>query len=282
MFWKDNKYLILTVTGFGVCFILFYFFLFRVFLEKTESNRETLQDLGYELYHDYYREASVADHIMNMDHYYDLVKSLKKTKKENVLHLGKKLSLKPVGDFIIAEFEKNQGAYFKKILDRKRTDLLMLSSRRNIDIPADLGFGDEIPPDNEADDLMKFLLIKDRLVQIAVDSGVAAVTSIEHLTVIRTGPDRETRFITEFPVKIKLQSTLNNTLKVLYKLRSENQFLVLRNLEVTSDNDDFSDKQNIFGVTIHVAGMTFSDIAEEDTPVHKEKKRPAIKIPLGI
>ena len=263
---KDNKYIIFALAGFAFTFLCFYVFLFKVFAARNEAAQKDLYSLTGEL-SVFYGGMSETPGQESMDGYYTRIRDLKDKKKTNVDQLKAKLNMQLGEEFTLNGIKEAPGAYFKKILDHKRDDFLEIlreSSKRNIDreIPLDLGFSDDIPPDPQVEDLLKFLFIKDHLLNIALDAGVNTVSSIEHFDIQVTGPDKDTRFIREYPVKIKMTASLDTTLKILYRLRSDNQFLILRNMEIVSDNLDRETRQTDLGVIIDVAGMTFEDIRE--------------------
>lgn len=283
MFWKSNKYIIITLAGFLFAFLFFYLFVFRIFVSKREENAAVNAKVTYDV-NQFYQDPDTKRAIVPMDSYYKELQNRTDQKRDNVELLKQKLTIKPPAEFQIQPDEKFPGAYFKKILDRKRNELLQEASRRNIEIPEDLGFGEEIPPDEKAIDLLRHLFIKDRLIRISLDAGIRNISAIEHFEVVTTGPEREIRFINEYPVKIKFQGTLASTLRILYRMRGEHQFFVLRNLEINSDNSNVSDQSRQVGVVINVAGMTFSDIEESKIrPKPKVKKEPGERPkPLGI
>lgn len=275
MFWRNSRYIFITLAGYIVLFGCFYLFFLRGVYSDMDEKRDSLNSLTYKL-GAYYGGHSSAGHAVPMDKYYQKIQQLKDRKKENVDKLKEILAIHPEGEYIINKGEY-PGSYFKKILDQKRKDLLQESSKRDIEIPESLGFGEDLPPDKDADDLLKFLLIKEQLLKTAIRSGVESVSAIEHFSAVETGPDRENRFIREYPVRITLQASTTDTLEVLYKMRSEQQFLVLRNLEITSPNGTFGDRKKIMGVSIDVAGMIFTNIEYTE----KQEKPPKKKAPGG-
>lgn len=284
MFWRNNKYIFITLAGCGLLFICFYFFFLSIFADKIEDNMKTVRKLDYEL-SPYYGGGTSSSHVVPMDNYLRKIRKLKASKKGNVERLMEKLAIHPGSEYVINKGEY-PGSYFKKILDQKRRSLLQESSKRNIDIPETLGFGEALPPDNEAPDLLKFLFIKEQLIRLAVNSGIGAVHAVDHFSVVQTGPVKNNRFIHEYPVKITIRATIEDTLRMLYKMRSGQHFLILRNLEIHSPNKAADSRNEGLGVTISVAGMTFEDIREPDIPVQKTKPdhtEPSEHIsPIGI
>jgi len=269
MFWRSNKYILITLAGSGLVFICFYFFFLNVFAGKIEDNMKTVRKLNYDL-STYYGGGTIVSPLIPMDAYFRKIRKLKESKKNNVERLKETLTIHPGSEYIINKGEY-PGSYFKKILDQKRRILLQESSKRNIDIPETLGFGEALPPDNEASDLLKFLFVKEQLIRLAVNSGVEAVHAVNHFSVVKTGSEKTNRFINEYPVKITIRATVGNTLRMLYKMRSGQHFLILRNLEIHSPNKAPDSRNEVLGVTISVAGMTFEDIKEPDMPFQKEK-----------
>jgi hypothetical protein len=283
MFWRSNKYIVITLAGFLLCFLAFHFLFVKVIARKIADKKEELKVVDYDL-SEFYGSGGGEKQQVLMDPYIKNIQKLKETKKKNVAELQNKLAIKPEAEFIVDKEEKYPGSYFKKILDRKREVLLKDASVRNIDIPESLGFGEAIPPDSKAQDLLRFLFVKDRMIKIAVNSGIISIDSIEHFDVVRTGPNKGNRFINEYPVKMAFQATLESTMKILYKMRSDSHFLILRNLEISCDNQEVTGKEKKLGIVIDVAGMTFTEVTEEDIkPKPVKKKTPAKKVtPLGI
>jgi Tfp pilus assembly protein PilO len=279
---KDSKYIVITLLTFVGVFLMFYFFFFKVYERKNTEEVENRRKTDVEL-ETYYGDPFGRKNLVDMEKYWSDLLRHKKNKKVSVENLKKKLEIKPTSEFIISREEKNPGSYFKKILDRKRTELLKESSRRNIEIPEDLGFGEELPPDAEAPDLLTFLFVKDQLIRIGLESGIRSITAVDHFELVKTGPEKNNMFINEYPVRIEFQGELKSVMNILYRLRSKNRFLILRNLEITSDNEGPKDSETVFGIGVSIAGMTFSEVREEDLrPKEKKKTNLPKGVPLGI
>ncbi len=272
---KDNKFIFITLISMAVVFVLFFTFFFRVYDARNDTAKEERRKIDYEL-EPYYGGGLGRSGLVDMQDYYRELLALKESKRKNVEDLKLKLEIKPTPEFVADREEKNPGAYFKKILDRKRTELLMESSRRNIEIPESLGFGEEIPPDDTAADLLRFLYIKDQLIRIGLESGIVSVTSIKHSEKVKTGPDKDAMFINEFPVRMTVQGNLKSIMRILYRMRSRNRFLILRNLEIVSENENPDDGEQVLGVGFSVAGMTFSQI-DNVAETEGVKKKPEIQ-----
>jgi hypothetical protein len=284
MGWKSNKSISLTRGGWLAALGVFYFTLFRPRALERQAGAEADRAVAYEL-GAFMRPVDEARGLMAMQPYLARVRALKESKAANVTRLKDRLAIKPSAEFLVGPEEKFPGAYFKKILDRKRNDLLQAAARRNIDIPDDLGFGEALPPDAQAADLLRILYIKERLMRIALEAGVRAVTAIAHAEMVRTGPTRDLRFINEYPVTMKFRGTLAGALSILYRMRGEDQFFVLRNLEIASGNKDHTGREEIVDVAIDVAGITFSEVREADlqpVPPPPEKGPARSGVPLGI
>ncbi|MFH1707876.1 MAG: hypothetical protein ABIF71_08155 [Planctomycetota bacterium] len=282
MGWKNNKYIILTLVGWLAAMAVFYFTLFRPRALERLAGEEADRAVAYEL-GAFLHPADKERGRMVMQPYLTEVRAFKESKAANVTRLKDRLAIKPSAEFLVGPEEKFPGAYFKKILDRKRNDLLQEAARRNIEIPDDLGFGEALPPDAQAADLLRILYIKERLMRIALEAGVQAVTAIGHAEMVRTGPSREMRFINEYPVTMKFRGTLAATLGILYRMRGGDQFFVLRNLEIASANRDRNGREESLGVTVDVAGMSFDEVRAGDLrPAAVEPKPGPSGVPLGI
>lgn len=175
--------------------------------------------------------------------------------------LKEKMTLGKDEVFIVPEDEPQPGFYFRRLLTKKRNDLLFYAGNRGVEsVDITLGFQENVPEDSEVPGMMKKLAAACELVMAAADSGVRAVENINHLKLSTSGPSGYAPFIEEHAVTMSIHCDIVALMKFVHNLGERKDFFSLRELKVESPGRG---DEKLLEVEISCVAFSFFEPVEE-------------------
>ncbi len=228
-FWEDNK---LAITGCGVTLLvllLLYVFLFapigRSVTALAGQNVEWDEKVAK-----YYPEGGMSVDLLVSDFELSNVQL-----REHYNALKEKMTAQADEAFAVPADEPQPGFFFRRLLTKKRYELMFYASKRSLDsIDETLGFGENVPDDDAVPGMLNDLTSASDIVKIAADSGVRMIRKIEHTGVSKKGAPGLNSFIEEHTLRISMKCDLNGLMKFVDALGESRRFFGLRDLKIES------------------------------------------------
>ena len=149
--------------------------------------------------------------------------------------LKKKMTVRAEEAFTVPTDEPQPGFFFRRLLTKKRHELMFYASTHAMDsIDETLGFGENVPDDEAVPAMMGNLASACEIVRIAADSGVKTIGKMEHAGTSKKGAPGLNPFIEEHTLRISMTTDLTGLLKFLHGLGGRRRVFGLRDLTVTS------------------------------------------------
>lgn len=228
-FWEDNK---VAITGCGaallVLLLLYVFFLAPVGRSVTalaDENKKCDKEVAK-----YYPEGGMSVNLLLSDFESSNVELRKRFEV-----LKEKMTVRAEEAFTVPADEPQPGFFFRRLLTKKRHELMFYASTHAMDsIDETLGFGENVPDDEAVPAMMGDLASACEMVKIAADSGVKVIKNIKHTGASRKGAPGLNPFIEERALRISLTSDLAGLMKFLHGLNERRSFFGLRDLTIES------------------------------------------------
>jgi len=123
--------------------------------------------------------------------------------------------------------------YFKKRLYQTGCRIWMNARKAGIRIPATLGFSSAMPDKNKVRGLLAQLSMVEKLINIAKNDGIKAITIIKPSAFKNVGKGKS---YDEYSVLIKIHCSTESFFNFIYHLGADGNYFILKNMLITTDN----------------------------------------------
>ena len=253
-FWEDNK---LAITGCGVALLvslLLYVFFFAPIGRSVTALAHENEEWGKKVA-EYYPEGGMSVDLLLSGFQLSNVELRKRFEI-----LEEKMTAQADEAFVVPVDEPQPGFFFRRLLTKKRYELMFYASKRSLNsIDETLGFGENVPEDEAVPGMLSDLTSACEIVKIAADSGVRTVKKIEHTGVSEKGAPGLNPFIEEHGLRMSMACDLGGLMKFLHGLGESRRFFGVRGLKVESPGRG---KEKLLEVDIVGATFGFFEPAE--------------------
>lgn len=259
-FWEENK---VMITGCAVA-LLVLLLAHVVFLGPLSRSVHALADENGKLnknLEDYYPGGGASVDVLT-----PMFESSNEKLRERYAGLVDGMSWNSEKPFIVPKDEPQPGFFFRRLLTKKRDELLFYTSTRGMDsIDNSLGFGESVPEDKAVPEMLRNLAVSYEMVTAAADAGVKVIDRIEHTAAADIGIPGYTPFIKEYAVQMSMKCDLDALMKFLHNLDEGRRFFGLIELNVESTG---LGREKLLSVDIVCAAFSFF---QPDRPMEREK-----------
>ena len=119
------------------------------------------------------------------------------------------------------------------VLRRTRNKLSTEAKKSNVEIPANLSFGDDIPSDEEVPELLYRLVIVEEILTIAIENRLKSITNIQ-LGIEGTINSSGKPFLRKLPLNFSVTGNIESLVSFVYSLQEAKSFFVIEDISITS------------------------------------------------
>lgn len=267
-FWEENKVAITGCAAALLLLLLLYLFVLRPVGRAVKTvaaeNKEWDKKLA-----DYYPEGGESVDLLVSE-----FGSSNARLRKRFEVLKDRMTLEREEGFAVPADEPQPGFFFRRLLTKKRYELMFYASTHGMDsIDKTLGFGENVPEDEAVRDMLDDLASACDIVKTAADAGVKVIEKIEHLGVSEQGAPGLNPFIEEHRMQMSMLCDITGLIKFLHSLGERRHFFGLRDLTVESPG---LGKEKLLKIEVLCATFRFFEPAQ---PVVEQPGGPGPKAP---
>ena len=107
------------------------------------------------------------------------------------------------------------------------------ANRSHVDIPRDLSFGDDIPLEEEVPKLLRRLSIVEKIMTLAIKSGVKSVTEIRPggKEIIQSSGEP---FLEKLPLTLSIAGNLESLVRFIHSLQEADSLYIIEDISIQS------------------------------------------------
>ena len=135
---------------------------------------------------------------------------------------------------LLSEDITRPSIYWLDVLRKTRKELVDKARESEVNIPADLSFGDDIPLACDVPELLSRLRIVEQLVGLVIESGVESVSSLEPASeeIIEGGDEV---FLRKLNISFSLEGNLVSLVNFVHSLQEVQSFYAIENISLRSE-----------------------------------------------
>ena len=126
--------------------------------------------------------------------------------------------------------------YWLDVLRKTREELVDKARKSEVNIPADLSFGGDIPLASDVPELVSRLRIVEQIVGIAIESGVESISNLEPASEKIIEGDGKV-FLRKLNINFSLKGNLVSLINFVHSLQEVKSFYAIENISLRSECD---------------------------------------------